>query len=166
MQKHYSHCSCSCKAPLQLWEALRDGDVSSVCLFVYLLVCRLKCCGRTAATTKGVPSYLSDEYMYKSASEASRHASYRCPELVWATGRLMSPDRGFGTSCLHHCGRLTVSANSEDSWKRVCLSRTRLWHLVTHAFRRRIQILLLTYLYVSFLVNPMKFMLGFFVRYI
>ena len=41
--------------------------------------------------------------------------SYRCPELVWATGRLMSPDRGFGTSCLLHCGRLTVSANSEDS---------------------------------------------------
>jgi len=41
------------------------------------------------------------------------------PELVWATGRLRSPDRGFGTSCLLHCGRLTVSANSEDSWKRI-----------------------------------------------
>jgi len=36
-------------------------------------------------------------------------------ELVWATGRSTSPDRGFGTSCLLHCGRLTVSANSEDS---------------------------------------------------
>ena len=42
-------------------------------------------------------------------------ASYRGPELVWATGRLMSPDRGFGTSCLLHCGRLTVSDNSENS---------------------------------------------------
>jgi len=41
--------------------------------------------------------------------------SYRGPELVWATGRLMSPDRGFGTSCLLHCGHLTVSTNSEDS---------------------------------------------------
>ena len=67
------------------------------------------------------PSYLSDAC--KSAPEAvavcarltPSHASYRGPELVWATGRLMSPDRGFGTSCLLHCGRLTVSANSEDS---------------------------------------------------
>jgi len=82
----------------------------------------------------------------KSAPEASRrlhssgasHASYRGPELVWATGRLMSPDRGFGTSCLLHCGHLTVSANSEDSWKLFCLSRTRLWCLVTFAFRCRI----------------------------
>jgi len=61
-----------------------------------------------------------------------------CPELIWATSRLMSPDRGFGTSCLLHCGHLTVSANSEDSWKRFCLSRTRLWCLVTLAFRHRI----------------------------
>jgi len=60
------------------------------------------------------PSYLSDAC--KSAHEASRvsdrlapsHASYRGPELIWATGRLMLPDRGFGTSCLLHCGRLTV----------------------------------------------------------
>ena len=63
------------------------------------------------------PSYLSDAC--KSAPEASRrlrssHMRHG-PELVWATGRLMSPDRGFGTSCLLHCGRLTVSANSEDS---------------------------------------------------
>jgi len=81
-----------------------------------------------------------------SARLAPSHASYRGPELVWATHCLMSPDRGFGTSCLLHCGRLTVSANSEDSWKRFCLSRTRLRHLVTLAFRHRIQILLLTYL--------------------
>ena len=59
-----------------------------------------------------------------SARLAPSHASYRSPELVWATGRLMSPDRGFGTSCLLHCGRLTVSVNLEDSWKRFCLSRT------------------------------------------
>jgi len=39
----------------------------------------------------------------------------RGPELVWATGRLMSPDRGFRTSCLLYYGHLTVSANSEDS---------------------------------------------------
>ena len=50
-----------------------------------------------------------------SARLAPSHASYRGPELVWATGRLMSPDRGFGTSCLLHCGHLTASANSEDS---------------------------------------------------
>jgi len=81
-----------------------------------------------------------------SARLAPSHALYRCPELVWATGRLMSPDRGFGTSCLLYCGHLTASANSEDSWKRFCLSRTRLRRLVTLAFRRRIQILLLTYL--------------------
>jgi len=73
-----------------------------------------------------------------SARLASSHASYRGPGLVWATGRLMSPDRGFGTSCLLHCGHLTVSANSEDSWKCFCLSRTRLRRLVTLAFRRRI----------------------------
>ena len=36
-------------------------------------------------------------------------------KLVWMTGRLMSPDRGFGTSCLLHCGHLTVTVNSEDS---------------------------------------------------
>jgi len=80
-----------------------------------------------------------------SARLAPSHASYHGPELVWATGRLMSPDRGFGTSCLLHCGHLTVSANSEDSWKRFRLSRTRLQRLVTLAFRRLIQILLLTY---------------------
>jgi len=44
-----------------------------------------------------------------SARLAPKHASYRGPELVWATDRLMSPDRGFGTSCLLHCGHLTVS---------------------------------------------------------
>ena len=66
--------------------------------------------------------------------------------IFWATGRLMSPDRRFGTSCLLRCGRLTVSANSEDSRKRFCLSTTRLRRLVTLAFKRRIQILLLTYL--------------------
>ena len=73
-----------------------------------------------------------------SARLAPSHASYRGPELVWATGRLMSPDRGFGTSCLLHCGCLTVYANSEDSWKRICLSKTRPLHLVTLAFRCRI----------------------------
>jgi len=67
------------------------------------------------------PSYLSDAC--NSAPEASRrlHSSgvitfvIPGPELVWATGRLMSPDRGFGTSCLLHRGHLTVSDNSEDS---------------------------------------------------
>jgi len=44
---------------------------------------------------------------------------------------------------------VTASANSEDSWKRFCLSRTRLRCLVTPAFRRRIYILLLTYLLTS-----------------
>jgi len=48
---------------------------------------------------------------------APPHASYRGSELFWATGRLMS-DCGFGTSCWLHCGRLTVSASSEDSRKR------------------------------------------------
>ena len=62
---------------------------------------------------------------------APSHASYRGSELVWATGHLMSPDHSFGTSCLLHCGRLTVSANSKDSWKRFCLSRTSLRRLVT-----------------------------------
>jgi len=57
-----------------------------------------------------------------SARLAPSHASYRGPEIVWATCRLMSPDCGFGTSCLLHCGHLTVSANSEDSWKSFCLS--------------------------------------------
>jgi len=41
-------------------------------------------------------------------------ALYRGLELVWAIGRLMSPDHGFGTSCLLHCGHLIVCANSED----------------------------------------------------
>jgi len=50
-----------------------------------------------------------------SARLAPLHASYHGPELVWATGRLMSSDRGFATSCLLHCSHLTVSANSEDS---------------------------------------------------
>ena len=69
--------------------------------------------------------------------------------------RLMSPDCSFGTSSLLHCSHLTVSANSEDSWKRFCLSRTRLQRLVTLAFRHRIYILLLTstYLLTHFLVN-------------
>jgi len=67
-----------------------------------------------------------------SARLAPSHASYRDPELIWVTGRLMSPDRGFGTSCLLHCSH---SANSEDSWKRFCSSRTRLRRLATLAFR-------------------------------
>jgi len=45
---------------------------------------------------------------------APSHASYHGPELVWATGHLMSTDCGFGTSCLLHCGHLTVSANSVE----------------------------------------------------
>jgi len=73
-----------------------------------------------------------------SARLVPSHASYRGPELAWATGHLMSPDHGFGTSCLLHCGHLTVSANSEDSWKRYCFSRTRLRHLVTLAYRHQI----------------------------
>jgi len=45
-------------------------------------------------------------------TEEGRH---RGPELVWATGRLMSPEPGFGKSCLLHCDHLRVSANLEDS---------------------------------------------------
>ena len=63
----------------------------------------------------------------------------------------MSPDRGFGTSCLLHCGHLTVYAKLEDSWKRFCLSRTGLQRLVTLAFRCQIQILLLTYFFTYLL---------------
>jgi len=61
-----------------------------------------------------------------SACLAPSHASYHGPELVWATGRLMSLDRG-----MLPCGHLTVSANSEDSWKKTFLSRSRLQYLVT-----------------------------------
>ena len=75
------------------------------------------------------------------------HMSYSAPELVWVTGRLMSLDCGFGTSCLLHCGHLTVSASSEDNWRHICSARTRLRHLVTLAFRRKILILSLTYLH-------------------
>ena len=72
------------------------------------------------------------------------------------TGRLILLDRGFGISCLLHCGRLTVSADSDDSWKCFCLSRTRLWRLVTLAFRHRIQILLLTYLFMLYTAQWIK----------
>ena len=65
-------------------------------------------------------------------------------QVVWCR-------RGFATSCLLHCSHLTVSANSEDSWKRFCLSRTRLQRLVTLAFRCQIQILLLTYFFTYLL---------------
>ena len=82
----------------------------------------------------------------KSAPEASRHlcssGAITCV-MPWSKTRL--GDRSFDvaglrlwTSCLLYCSHLTVSANSEDSWKRFCLSRTRLWRLVTLAFRRRI----------------------------
>ena len=70
-----------------------------------------------------------------SARLAASHASYRGPELVWATGRLISPDHGFGKSCLLHCGHLTV-CQFRRQLKTFFLSRTRLWHLVTFAFRR------------------------------
>jgi len=56
-----------------------------------------------------------DSRLCKSAPEASRRlrssGAITCviPELVWATGRLMSPDRGLNWN------KLTVSANSEDS---------------------------------------------------
>ena len=54
----------------------------------------------------------------------------------------------FGTSCLLHCAvtwqSLLIQKTVEDV--RICLSRTRLRRLVTLAFRRRILILLLTYL--------------------
>ena len=72
-----------------------------------------------------------------SARLAPSHASYRGPVLVWATGRSMSPpspDRGFGTSCLLHCQfrrQLKTFLFVKDYW-------TRLRHLVTLAFRRRI----------------------------
>ena len=59
------------------------------------------------------------------------HASYRGLEHVCVTGRFMPSDCGFGTSCLLHWGHLAVSAISENSWKRICLSRTRLPRLVT-----------------------------------
>jgi len=49
---------------------------------------------------------------------APSHASYRGPEFIPVIWQ--------------------VSANSEDSWKRYCLSRTRLRLLVTLAFRRQI----------------------------
>jgi len=85
------------------------------------------------------------------------HASYRGPELVWATGRLVSPDRGFGTSCLLHCGHLTVSANSEDSWKRFRLSRTRLRRLVTLALGAGYKYsYLLTYLLLTYLLTDIS----------
>ena len=58
------------------------------------------------------PSYLSDTTQYDArrrlglvavfARLMQSHLSYRGQELVWATGRLMSPDCGFGTSCLLH----------------------------------------------------------------
>ena len=81
-----------------------------------------------------------------SARLAPSHASYRGPERVCMGDRSFDvAGPRFGTSCLLHCGHLTVSANSEVSWKRFCLSRLR--RLVTLAFRRRIQIFLLTYLF-------------------
>ena len=94
-----------------------------------------------------------------SARLAPSHSSYRDPELLRVTGRLMSPDRGFGTSCLLHCGRLTVSANSEDSWKRFCLSRTSLRCRVTLAFSRRRYILLFTYLLTCVTISQLDFWL-------
>jgi len=38
----------------------------------------------------------------------------------------------------HECRHLTVSSSSEDSWRCISLSRTRLHRPVTLAFRRRI----------------------------
>ena len=70
------------------------------------------------------------------------------PERVWATRCLMSPDRGPGISYQLHSSQLTVSTNSRNIWKPFFLFvkdyRRRLY-TVTLAFRRRIQILLLTY---------------------
>ena len=99
------------------------------CLSRYMAVHRR--ISQTRASCRLMPVFVS-------AHLAPSHASYRGPELVWATSLLMSMDRGFGTSCLLHCDRLTVCANSQDSWKRFCLSRTRMRHLVTLAFRCRI----------------------------
>ena len=48
-----------------------------------------------------------------SARLAPSHASYRGPELVWTTGHFDVAVPGFGTSCLLHCGHLTVSVNSK-----------------------------------------------------
>jgi len=98
-----------------------------------------------------------------SARLAPSHASYRGPELVWATGRLMSPDRGFGTSCLLHCGHLshlTVSANNpEDSWKRFYLSRTRLRRLNTLTY-------LITYLLTYLLAYLLTYLLSYLLTYL
>jgi len=74
------------------------------------------------------------------------NVTHSLSSLIFKNRVAALPDRGFETSCLLHCSRLTVSANSEDSWKRFCLSSTRLRRLVTLTFRRRISILLLTYL--------------------
>ena len=93
------------------------------------------------------PSYLSDAC--KSAPEASRRlrssGAITCV-IPWSQTRLGNrsfdvagpADCVFGTSCLLHCGHLTVSANSEYSWKHFCLSRTRLRRLMTLAFRCQI----------------------------
>ena len=69
-----------------------------------------------------------------SARLVPSHASYRgAPELVWATGRLMSPDRGFGTQTNNKDGQpiahsanvnkachATQAAKSRDLWQEMC----------------------------------------------
>jgi len=75
-----------------------------------------------------------------SARLVPSHASYRGPELVWATGRL------FDVAAPQLWNKLPASLQSSESlcqfrrhsWKRFCLARTELRRLVTLAFRCRI----------------------------
>ena len=99
---------------------------------------------RTVVSLRFVPvdawgqSILAAHLTLSHASDASPVAQNSSGwQVVWCRRTAAA---GFGISCLLHCGCLTVSPNSEDSWKRFCfcLSRTRLRHLVTLANRHRI----------------------------
>jgi len=123
-----------------IFFSMCNGNVGEV-ITVSTLNWQHWCLSRYTAAHRRISQTCASQHLRPvavSARLAPSHASYRGPEFVWATGRLMSLDCGFVTSCLLHCSHLTVSANLEDSWKRFCLSRTRLQHLVTVAFRRRI----------------------------
>ena len=87
-------------------------------------------------------------------TEASRHlrssGAITCV-IPWSRSRL--GDRSFDVAGPRLWNKLPASLQSSDSLcrfrrqlKTFCLSSTRLRHLVTLAFRRRIQILLLNYL--------------------
>jgi len=58
------------------------------------------------------------------ASRCLRSSGAITCNLVWATGRLMSPYRGFGTSYQLHSGQLTVSPSSGNNLKRIYLLKT------------------------------------------